>query len=350
DTNVNSGTNENADNSNQPGVNVNETVVTEETSSLLANQEGNHNLNYALNMTPTPTYHKLMELGVLSPEKAKELMGDRNYIPSRVLHEYLAKEAQFTPEQQEKFTEWYNDHEAREAEFNNDPAVKARASVHDNSASHTSHGSSANHSLNEENSGNSTPSNKEDLTIPSEAVEHSGEANGDVKETKIYTVKDKNGTQIVNVQIDPNNPNQASAIHAAVDKYTGESRKLEIEGENVTAKYHEYKNGDEKIKIKYDNGMKQNIKVDHESGVQDVKYKNNEVAANVVGDSDGTKADKVLRTVTDGKVKHTLVKDGDTGKKYIVTQTADNNTTVHEGGNNDLLKLKKYMKQNGKSL
>ena len=347
DTNVNSDTNENADTNNQSETNAQETVVTEESSSLLANQEGNHNLNYALNMTPTPTYHKLMELGVLSPEKAKELMEGRNYIPSRVLHEYLAKEAQFTPEQQEKFTEWYNDHEAREAEFNNDPAVKARAYVHNNSASHTSHESTGNHSANEGNSGTSTPSNKAGLTIPPESVEHNQEASGDVKESRIYTVKDKNGEQIVNVQVDPNNPNQAPAIHAAVDKYTGESRKLTIEGENVTAKYHEYKNGDEKIKIKYDNGMKQNIKIDGESGVQDVKYKNNEVAANTVGDPNGTKSDKVLRTVTDGNVKHTLIKDGDTGEKSIVTQTADGNITVHEG--RDLRKLLKYMKQSGKS-
>lgn len=111
-------------------------VVEESATHIFEGQENNSNLDFAVNATPTPTYHKLIEIGVLDEEKAKELMGGRSYIPSRVLKDYLQHEAQFTDEQQQQFNDFINDRDSRMAEFNADRAARIAAHHGDTSTHH----------------------------------------------------------------------------------------------------------------------------------------------------------------------------------------------------------------------
>ncbi|MBR2136597.1 MAG: hypothetical protein IJ852_01380 [Alphaproteobacteria bacterium] len=175
-------------------------------TALFDGRENNPNLDFAVNATPTPTYHKLIELGVLSEERAQELMGGRSYIPSRILNDYLQNEAQFTPEQQEEFNNFINDRDARMAEFEADKAAHsvARHASHSSGNTHSSvSNSGASTNTPASNSGENTSipdsdaTNGADNEAPAEAPlsqQNSDDIKQRVKEAK-YRLTLKNGEQ-----------------------------------------------------------------------------------------------------------------------------------------------------------
>lgn len=323
-------------------------------TALFDGRENNPNLDFAVNATPTPTYHKLIELGVLSEERAQELMEGRSYIPSRVLNDYLQNEAQFTPEQQEEFNNFINDRDARMAEFEADKAAHrvARHTSHSSGSTHSSvsnSGASTDTPVSNSGENTSTPnsdaSNGADNEAPAGSSSSQQTADNDIRQRveeakkRVYHYTTRDG-----IQGDVSGENALAAFDQYVQDHQLDPSQGKISvsfasGENhsvtdITAKGH-------KMTIKtYDDQNHDGIgqrserlhttKIKQDDGVTTIKTRGDL-------DGDGRRGDNT-RVATDGQMtsQYTYIKGGgrtldltDPQGTHIRYERIDGQTVMH---------------------